>query len=156
MIRLLVAFVSGAVFTVGLAIGGMTRPSKVLGFLDVTGRWDPSLAFVMGGALLVTSIAFRFTLQRRSPVLDSRFHLPTERSIDARLAIGSVMFGAGWGLSGYCPGPALASVVTLAPSALVFVGSMMLGMLAFEAFETLRARQSSRETLLAQQSPAAS
>src|SRR5690606_32437370 len=116
-------FVSGIIFALGLGIGGMAHPSKVLGFLDVAGSWDPSLMFVMGGALLVDALFFRVILRRPTPRFDTTFHLPWQKQVDARLVVGAVVFGVGWGLSGYCPGPALLSVVTLSPDALAFVAA---------------------------------
>lgn len=124
----LIAFVAGLIFSVGLAIGGMTQPAKVVGFLDIFGDWDPSLAFVMGGALLVNLGVYRLTKSNRDrPVLHTRFHLPEKTGIDARLLGGAALFGIGWGLSGYCPGPALTSLVTGIAPVLVFTGFMALG-----------------------------
>ena len=120
----LVAFVSGLLFAVGLGIAGMTQPSRVLGFLDVLGPWDPSLAFVMAGAIAVYMPVFWWA--RR--VLARRLHLPTRRRIDAPLVVGSAMFGVGWGLAGYCPGPALVSLATLTGPALAFGAAMLVGM----------------------------
>lgn len=99
---------AGLLFGLGLAISGMTRPEKVLGFLDLAGHWDPSLLLVLGGAVGVTVIAFRFILRRPRPVLGSTFHISTKTRVDAPLVIGAALFGIGWGISGYCPGPALA------------------------------------------------
>jgi uncharacterized protein len=126
------AFVSGLVFAAGLVLGGMTDPKKVQAFLDVggiaSGRWDASLAFVMGGALLVSYFAFRGATGHNVPWFAPKFELPTRRDIDAPLVIGAVLFGAGWGLAGYCPGPALASVLTGGVDVLVFVAAMLIGM----------------------------
>lgn len=127
----LAALASGIVFALGLGLSGMTQPAKILGFLDVMGHWDPSLMFVMGGAVLFGLIAFPLILRRPHPLFDGSFHLPTRKTIDARLVVGSAVFGLGWGLSGYCPGPAVVSIVTGAPGALVFVASMLVGMAAF-------------------------
>ncbi len=130
--RLLVAFSSGLVFAAGLVLGGMTDPKKVQGFLDVggiaSGRWDASLAFVMGGALLVSYFAFRSVAASGAPWLASRFELPTRRDIDTPLVVGAVMFGAGWGLAGYCPGPALASLAFGGVDVALFVAAMLAGM----------------------------
>lgn len=130
--RLFVAFASGLVFAAGLVLGGMTDPKKVQGFLDIggiaSGRWDPSLAFVMGGALLVSYFAFRSVTGRSVPWFAPRFELPTRRDIDAPLVIGAVLFGAGWGLAGYCPGPAFASLAFGGIDVAVFVGAMLIGM----------------------------
>jgi uncharacterized membrane protein YedE/YeeE len=138
--RLFWSLASGILFAVGLVLGGMTQPAKVLAFLDVgslargissnaaPGQWDPSMAFVMGGALLVTLVAFWLTPQRSKPLADARFHLPTRNDIDARLIGGAALFGIGWGLVGYCPGPALASVLTGGADALLFVAALVVGM----------------------------
>jgi len=125
------AFVVGLLFAGGLVLGGMTQPAKVIAFLDVAGgAWDPSLAFVMGGAILVHAPVYAFVVRRRSqPVLQARFHVPQRRDITVPLLAGSGLFGIGWGLGGYCPGPALVSVPTLGLEALTFVGAMTVGML---------------------------
>jgi uncharacterized membrane protein YedE/YeeE len=122
------AAASGLVFALGLGISGMTRPAKVVAFLDIGGDWDPSLAFVMVGAIGVYALLYRLILRREAPALDSRFHLPSATGIDTRLVIGAVLFGMGWGLAGYCPGPAIASLVSLSQEVWIFVGSMALGM----------------------------
>lgn len=110
MIRIASALVIGLIFGLGLTISQMIDPAKVLGFLDVAGSWDPSLAFVMGGALLVTIPGFRMVLPRSAPILNSHFHLPTKRDLDARLLAGAAIFGAGWGIAGMCPGPAITAL----------------------------------------------
>src|SRR4029453_6865898 len=115
------AFACGAVFGLGLAISGMTDPAVVLGFLDVAGRWNPALAFVMAGALAVAFAGFRLARGRAAPLLATRFGWPTSSAIDVRLIAGAALFGLGWGLAGYCPGPAVASLVALAPGTLIFV-----------------------------------
>lgn len=122
-----VALASGAIFGVGLALAGMTRPEKVRGFLDFFGAWDPSLAFVMGGAVLVHAVAFRLVTRRSSPVFAPRFALPTRRDLDARLLGGAAIFGVGWGLGGYCPGPGLTSLVSGAAPVAFFVIAMLVG-----------------------------
>ena len=124
--HLLAAF-AGAVFGLGLAISQMVNPQKVLNFLDVSGNWDPSLLLVFASGLLVTLVAFRFVLRAERPLLQPQFHLPTRRDIDARLLVGSALFGVGWGIGGYCPGPALAALTTLSIEPLLFVGCMLLG-----------------------------
>ena len=124
----LVALLAGALFGAGLVISGMTDPLKVQGFLDLAGNWDPTLAFVMGGGLLVTLPGFWLIRRRVKPVLESRFHLPTRRDIDTRLLIGAACFGIGWGIAGFCPGPALATLVRFDAEALVFVIAMLVGM----------------------------
>lgn len=138
MIRVVVAGLAGAMFGVGLLLSGMTRPDKVLGFLDVTGRWDPSLAFVMVGAIGVHAIAYRLIRRRPSPLLDTRFHWPPDHGLDRRLLAGAALFGVGWGLAGFCPGPALVAAATGASSALVFVTAMIAGMLAYHATHRVR------------------
>jgi uncharacterized protein len=125
--KLTIAFFAGLVFALGLGLAGMTQPAKIIGFLDVTGAWDPTLAFVMGGAVAVGLVLFHWILKRSAPVLGERFVLPDKKDIDIRLLGGAALFGIGWGLSGYCPGPALVSLVTATPSVLVFVVSMATG-----------------------------
>ncbi len=133
-VRVLVALLSGALFGLGLAVSGMMNPAKVIGFLDFAGKWDPTLAFVMGGALLVCVPAFRLILKRPRPVLASGFALPSESALDARLLGGAALFGVGWGLSGFCPGPAVAALVpalaTGITPVLVFFAAMISGMIA--------------------------
>ena len=138
------ALVAGFVFAVGLVLSGMTQPAKVIGFLNVTGLqngiswtaqagyWDPSLALVMGAALTVTLIAFALTPRNKTaqPWFDQVFHLPTKNHIDRKLILGSVLFGIGWGLAGYCPGPALASLAVGCLDALAYCGAMLTGMWA--------------------------
>jgi uncharacterized membrane protein YedE/YeeE len=123
------AALAGLIFAVGLAISGMTLPEKVLGFLDVSGDWDPSLAFVMGGAIAVHMTAQRLLAKRGKPLLAEIFHLPTRSDVDAKLLVGSALFGVGWGLGGFCPGPALVSAAAGQRDALLFVVAMTVGML---------------------------
>ncbi len=127
----MIAFFCGALFAVGLGISGMTQPGKVTGFLDVTGAWDPSLLFVMMGAILVYAVGSRLTAKKPEPA---------NRKIDRALLTGAAIFGVGWGLAGFCPGPALTSLVTLRREPLLFVASMLAGMLVFA--RTRRARAS--------------
>ena len=123
-----VALLSGLLFSLGLCVSGMTRPSKILAFLDVAGAWDPSLALVMAGAVGVSALAFR-AARRRAPVLEERYHLPPVGAVvDRRLVLGSALFGVGWGLSGLCPGPAVVCLVSGQVGVLVFVGAMLVGM----------------------------
>ena len=129
MKNLVVAVVAGFVFGVGLVLAGMTQPAKVIAFLDVLGGWDPSLAFVMMGAIAVHFVAYRLVLRRPAPLFDESFHLPTRRDIDLRLVLGAAVFGVGWGLGGYCPGPGLVSAAAGALGAVVFVVGMTVGML---------------------------
>ena len=124
----LVALLAGTLFGLGLAISGMTQPQRVLGFLDLAGHWDPTLAFVMGGGLMITTSAFRFVLRRGRPLFDAKFYLPTRNDLDAPLLVGAACFGIGWGLAGFCPGPAIASLATAAPPVLIFVVAMLAGM----------------------------
>lgn len=124
----LAALVSGALFGVGLAVSGMTDPQRILGFLDVFGDFDPALLFVLGGAVLTTLVLFRFVLRRPSPVLAERFQIPALKQIDRPLLVGAALFGIGWGLAGYCPGPALVGLGVLSPEALWFVPAMLAGM----------------------------
>lgn len=140
----LAAFAAGLVFGLGLIVSGMSDPGKVRGFLDLAGAWDPSLAFVMGGAILVGFFAFRFASSRARSFLGGALRLPTRRDIDRRLVAGSVVFGVGWGLAGYCPGPALVSLGAGQDKAVVFVIAMLAGMLIYTAVE--RYRDASRKT----------
>jgi uncharacterized membrane protein YedE/YeeE len=126
--RILAALGCGFIFGLGLAISGMMNPAKVIGFLDVAGNWDPTLAFVMGGALLVAVPAYRLILGRGHPALAGAFSLPAKTRLDAPLVLGSALFGVGWGLVGFCPGPAVAAVVTGLPAVLGFVAAMVAGM----------------------------
>lgn len=127
--RSALALASGALFGVGLGISGMAQPAKVLAFLDVTGDWDPTLLFVMGGAVGVHFWAYRWARRRSAPGLDERFFVPAGTPIDARLSLGAVLFGIGWGIGGYCPGPALVSLASLGLPLFVFVAAMLGGML---------------------------
>ncbi|MBX3130940.1 MAG: YeeE/YedE family protein [Polyangiaceae bacterium] len=128
----------GLVFGLGLVLSGMTQPAKVIAFLDVTGQWDPSLAFVMVGAISTHWLLYRFIMKRPSPLLASAYAIPSRQRIDARLLGGSALFGVGWGLGGYCPGPGLASAGALSGQALLFVGAMLAGMGVFELVEARR------------------
>jgi uncharacterized membrane protein YedE/YeeE len=125
----LAAALGGAVFAVGLALSGMTLPSKVIGFLDITGVWDPSLAFVMIGAIGVHALLRVLILRRGKPLFDDRFHAPTQSRVDGRLVAGAAIFGIGWGLAGYCPGPAVLSLASGALAPVVFVAAMAVGMI---------------------------
>lgn len=132
---ILMALFSGLVFGLGLILSGMTDPSKVIGFLDVAGSWDPSLAFVMGGAIVVGVFAFRIAGGRPKAILGDAMRLPTATQIDRRLVLGGLAFGVGWGLAGFCPGPALASLGMGNGKALIFVAAMLAGMAIFELLE---------------------
>jgi uncharacterized membrane protein YedE/YeeE len=126
--KVLAAFATGLLFGLGLIVAGMADPAKVLNFLDIAGTWDPSLAFVMGGAVVVTLAGYRLVWRRPAPLLADRFDLPTATAIDARLIGGAVLFGAGWGLVGLCPGPAFVALGAGAPGAVLFVPAMLAGM----------------------------
>jgi len=128
--RLFGALLSGVLFGFGLVVAGMTSPQKIIGFLDIFGVWDPSLALVMGGALAVTATLFPLIIGRGKPLFDAGLDLPTRRDIDAPLVVGSALFGVGWGIAGYCPGPALASLGGPVADAALFVVTMIAGMLA--------------------------
>lgn len=135
--KALSAFASGLVFGVGLIVSGMTDPGKVIGFLDVAGNWDPSLAFVMGGAILVGVFAFARARKRARSFFGGAMHLPDARDIDTRLVGGSVVFGIGWGLAGFCPGPALVSFASGVDKAAIFVAAMLGGMSIYTAADRL-------------------
>lgn len=132
MARLLVSLVAGALFGAGLVVSGMVNPARVLGFLDFAGipagTWDPTLAFVLGGALAVSIPGYWLARRRRAPVLDTRSHVPPPGSADGRLIAGAVLFGLGWGMAGFCPGPALAALATGEAKVLAFAGAMAAGM----------------------------
>jgi uncharacterized membrane protein YedE/YeeE len=131
----IVEFVVGLLFGLGLMLSGMTDPGKVIGFLDLFGSWDPSLALVMGGAIMVGFFAFTIAKKRTTTFFGGVLRFPTNMDIDKKLVIGSLMFGAGWGLAGFCPGPALVSMADGQPKALVFVLAMLVGMLGFELMD---------------------
>lgn len=135
MKQLFVAWFSGLLFAVGLGIAGMTRPDKVIAFLDVAGDWDPSLAFVMIGAIGVHFVFYRLVLQREAPLLGERFRIPRRQDITPRLLGGAALFGIGWAIGGYCPGPALVSVTSLSVPAVVFALSLTAGMVGFHLVE---------------------
>jgi len=120
-------FLAGLIFGLGLLISGMANPAKVQNFLDLAGSFDPSLICVMAGAVAVTFLGYRFVLRRPAPVLAERFFLPAKKDLDVRLLLGTALFGVGWGLSGFCPGPAIVSLPLLAKGTLVFVPAMLAG-----------------------------
>jgi uncharacterized protein len=126
--RSIVSFISGVVFALGLGISGMTRPLKVIGFLDFAGHWDPSLAFVMVGAITVYFVAYRLIRTRPAPLLMGKFSIPQRTGIDSNLVLGAALFGVGWGLGGFCPGPALTSLASAAAPVVIFVTAMTAGM----------------------------
>ena len=131
----LASLVVGLIFGLGLAISGMTQPAKVIGFLDIFGQWDPSLIFVMGGSVLVHFFTYRLIRKRNSPLLSSEWHLPKRTEITPALMIGSTLFGIGWGLGGYCPGPAVTSLMSFNPRPFIFVVSMLIGMILFKLYD---------------------
>lgn len=134
------AFISGLIFSFGLLLSGMANPEKVLGFLDLFGAWDPSLALVMGGAIAVGLPMFAIARKRSAAVLGGPIQLPQNRTIDRRLIIGSLVFGIGWGLAGFCPGPGIVAAGAAHAGALIFVLAMVAGMLAFHLLEKRSAR----------------
>lgn len=133
--KALLALLAGTIFGFGLSLSGMTDPQKVIGFLDLAGNWQPTLGFVMGGALLITFPAFALIRRRRAPMLDTKFHLPAPKHIDCRLLTGAALFGIGWGLAGFCPGPAIASLASGSPIVIAFAAAMIGGMLLAKVFE---------------------
>ncbi|WEX86879.1 YeeE/YedE family protein [Sinorhizobium garamanticum] len=130
--RVAAAFVSGTIFGLGLALSGMLNPARVRGFLDVARDWDPTLAFVLGGAVAVSAIGMSLARWIRKPLLDERFHLPETQLIDRRLIVGSAIFGVGWGMVGLCPGPAVASLSLGLPATILFLAAMFAGMAAHD------------------------
>ncbi|MBX8607798.1 YeeE/YedE family protein [Pseudomonas cichorii] len=133
--RPFIALLAGVLFGIGLLLADMTNPAKVLGFLDLAGQWDPSLAFVMLGAIAVAFLPFRWAGKRSQSLLGAPMQLPTSRTLDKRLIGGSLLFGIGWGIAGLCPGPSVALLLTLQWQPLVFMLSMLAGMLIFQALE---------------------
>ena len=138
------ALLAGLVFGLGLLVSGMANPAKVLGFLDLAGQWDPSLAFVMGGAVAVGSIAFLLARRRTLSLIGLEMRLPTDRHVDRRLIVGSAIFGIGWGIAGFCPGPALVALGMGEAKAVAFVVAMLLGMAIFDLVERRRAATPAR------------
>ncbi len=130
-----IALLCGTLFGFGLALSGMTDTQKVIGFLDIFGHWIPDLALVMASAVIATTIGFRWVLQKSSPLFDNKFYLPTKIILDKKLISGAALFGIGWGLYGYCPGPAIAALAYLNSSSLIFLISMFVGMLLFHYLE---------------------
>ncbi|MBC7753787.1 MAG: YeeE/YedE family protein [Moraxellaceae bacterium] len=130
-----VALIVGILFAIGLGVSGMTKPEKVFGFLDIFGKWDASLIFVMLGAILVHLIAYRFIIRLKSPLFSKLWHLPTKKEITWSLILGSFIFGVGWALAGYCPGPALTSLASFQMRPLLFFVSLIFGMLTFRLID---------------------
>ena len=127
MIQKILTLLSGLIFGLGLTLSSMTNPAKVIGFLDIFGTWDPSLGFVMGGAILIAAPLLYFFENKNHLILASKIELPNKRNIDSSLVVGSLLFGIGWGMVGFCPGPAISSIALLNPFSLLFVGTMILG-----------------------------
>lgn len=147
MQKILIAGLIGLIFGTGIAVSGMANPAKVLNFFDVAGTWDPSLAFVMGGALVVTAVGYFFVLKRSAPIFDKTFHLPTRNNIDAPLLAGSAAFGVGWGATGFCPGGSIPALGLGEPHALAFVAAMVGGIvLARTARSVLAGRASTQNS----------
>ena len=138
MKRLGISFLAGLLFAIGLGVSGMTRPAKVIGFLDFAGNWDPSLALVMIGAMAIYFVAWRIRLRRSAPILAASFSIPERKSVDAALVAGAAIFGVGWGLSGFCPGPAITSLASGSFPVLVFTVAMALGVYLHGAVQKLR------------------
>ena len=135
MMLIVTSLLAGLVFGLGLIVSGLANPAKVLGFLDLAGAWDPSLALVMAGAISVGAIAFAVAGRRTTSLIGAEMKLPTSRHIDRRLVVGSMLFGMGWGIAGFCPGPGLVALGMGEVKALVFVAAMLAGMGAFEWLE---------------------
>lgn len=133
--RFLITFSIGLIFGMGIILGGMANPAKVLNFFDVAGTWDPSLIFVMGGALVTAAIGYRIVFKRPTPRLSDVFHVPTSRVLDSKLVAGSAAFGIGWGIAGFCPGGVLPAIGTLNPSVLIFTASMIAGIFIAKALQ---------------------
>lgn len=140
--RLLSTYIIGLIFGIGISISGMANPAKVLNFFDIAGTWDPSLAFVMGGALIVTFIGYRMVFNRDAPLLEQKFQLPTRRDIDPALIGGSAFFGVGWGMTGFCPGGALPALGTGRSEVLIFVAALIVGILIAKTLQNLSALRS--------------
>ena len=135
MKTLLIALAAGTVFGFGLCVSEMINPARVIGFLDVAGGWDSTLLMVMIGAITVTAIGFPLVTRRAHPIFAQKFYLPDATDVDAPLVVGSLLFGAGWGLAGFCPGPAIAALASLSPSVLLFVAAMTAGQWLAARFE---------------------
>ncbi|MFN8575714.1 MAG: DUF6691 family protein [Candidatus Sericytochromatia bacterium] len=135
---ILTSFISGLIFSLGLGISGMMDTKKVHGFLDIFGKWDPSLTMVLGGAVIMTLVFFPIVFKRDKPILESIFSLPKNNKPDKKLITGAILFGIGWGLSGLCPGPAIANITTFNPSIIIFVICMLIGFYLQENFNKLK------------------
>ncbi|MBU9698878.1 YeeE/YedE family protein [Rhodobacteraceae bacterium HSP-20] len=142
--RLVLTYLIGLIFGVGISISGMANPAKVLNFFDIAGTWDPSLVFVMGGAVVVAFFGYKIVLSRPTPVLDAKFHLPDNPRIDARLLGGSALFGIGWGIAGFCPGGALPALGTGQIDVFVFVAALVAGIFAAKGLMALTHARAAR------------
>ncbi|AKS47213.1 hypothetical protein SAMN05444287_3147 [Octadecabacter temperatus] len=143
--RLILLFLIGLVFGVGISIGGMANPAKVVNFFDFAGTWDPSLIFVMAGAVVVTFIGYRFVLKRPAPIMDVKFYLPTRRDLDLPLIAGSAAFGVGWGIAGFCPGGALPALGTGRSEVFIFVGALLAGIFTAKFLQSALAKRASAQ-----------
>jgi len=139
---IVVSLIAGLIFGLGILISGMASPAKVLNFFDVAGTWDPSLMFVMGGALIVTFVGYRMAFARNYPLLGDRFHLPTRSDIDLKLVAGSAIFGVGWGIAGFCPGGAIPAIGTGRSDVLMFAAALIVGIVATRLVQRAFARSS--------------
>ncbi|SHE89589.1 hypothetical protein SAMN05444273_10378 [Litoreibacter ascidiaceicola] len=137
--RLIASYISGLIFGIGISISGMANPAKVLNFFDIAGTWDPSLIFVMGGALIVTFIGYRFVLRRPAPTFETSFKLPTRSDLDLPLIGGSALFGVGWGIAGFCPGGALPALGTGRSEVIIFTVALLAGIFAAKALQRFAA-----------------
>lgn len=137
----IVAFISGVIFAIGLGISGMTQPQKIIAFLNINSKWSPALILVMASALLVSSATYFMVRKKMKPFIADHWSLPTNNAIDKALIFGSILFGIGWGLAGYCPGPAFVSLVSLQRPAFLFVASMLFGMFIFKIFKKVSTRK---------------
>jgi uncharacterized membrane protein YedE/YeeE len=142
--RHILTYLIGLIFGLGISMSGMANPAKVINFFDVAGTWDPSLAFVMGGAVIVAFIGYRFVLRRERPVYEPAFDIPTRSDIDARLIGGSAIFGIGWGIAGFCPGGALPALGTLDPNVLIFTLALVAGIFAARSMMRLTAQRQAK------------
>lgn len=143
--RLVISYLIGLIFGIGIALSGMANPAKVLNFFDIAGAWDPSLAFVMGGALIVTFIGYRVVLKRPAPIMSQSFQLPTRRDLDLPLLGGSALFGVGWGIAGFCPGGALPALGTGRSEVFVFVAALVAGIIVSKLLQSALAKRATAQ-----------
>jgi len=141
--RLILSYLIGLMFGIGISISGMANPAKVLNFFDVAGTWDPSLAFVMGGALAVTALGYHFILKRPAPLMEANFELPTRRDLDLHLIGGTAVFGIGWGIAGFCPGGALPALGTGQINVFIFTAALIAGIFAAKVLQSVLAKRAS-------------